>query len=79
MLNLSLYNGIPTKKEIAINQFWNIVRDSKKKPFLYQKYLYLKKLETGSYKGYWGVFTQDKKPNKSEIGEDNFKFIWRVK
>lgn len=79
MLNLSIYNGIPIHKETAIKQFWNMVKDSEKKPFLYQNFLFLKKLDNGKYKGCYSVFTQDKEPINCEIGEDNFKFIWRVK
>jgi hypothetical protein len=78
MINLSKFWGIPASKEVAIKQFWEIVQDSIKKPYLYLDYLVLRKIEEGQYKGYWGVYTQDKKPKHYETGKDKFKFIWRT-
>ena len=79
MINLSLYNGVPSNKDVGIKQFWEMVRDSKKKPFLYLRYIVLKKNTQGKYKSYWSVWTQDKKPKQYERGKDKFKFIWDTK
>lgn len=79
MINLSLYDGIPINKKVGIKQFWEMVRDSKKKPFLYSRYLFLAKNKHGKYKDYYSVYTQNKKPVNFEIGEDKFKFVWDTK
>ena len=60
-VNLSKFNGIPTKKGDAVEQFKKLVKEEKKKPLA--KYLVLKKLKKGMYKGNYSTFAYETRPS----------------
>jgi hypothetical protein len=65
--NLSKYHGIPTTIESAKKQYDEIIRKNKGRPFYRGRYLVLKKLKSGQYKGNYSVFIYETKPTKRYI------------
>lgn len=59
-VNLSKFHGVPIKKKTAEEQFRKLVKEEQKKPLA--KYLVLKKLEKGMYKGNYSTFAYETKP-----------------
>jgi len=59
-VNLSKFDGVPTKKSVAIEQFKKLVKEEQRKPMA--KYLVLKKLNQGKYKGNYSTFAYETRP-----------------
>jgi len=61
-VNLSLFEGVPTKLSVAKKQFKEIYRRESFIPFSRGRWLVLKKEKSGKYKGYYGTYIYETKP-----------------
>ena len=61
-VNISLFNGVPTTYAGAVRQFKQLYEMEKKRAFNRGRYLVLKRLKEGMYKGYWSTFVYETKP-----------------
>lgn len=84
-INLSLFDGVPTKLSVAIEQFNKHKRNPRRygisKSYgngLFKSkggFLVLKKLDKGKYKGYWSTFWYGTKPLKTK----GIIKIWKIR
>lgn len=65
---LSRFHGIPTTKNDGLRQYSKIARENFNRPYYRGRYLVLKKIKKGKYKGCFGVYLYETKP-KSKRGK----------
>jgi len=62
-VNLSKFDGIPTKLSTAKNQFNKLYKEESKRAFNKGRWTVLKKETSGPYKGYYGTYIYSTKPS----------------
>ena len=72
-INLSLYDGVPTKLDVAKRQFYKLYREESKRAFNKGRWIVLKRETSGKYKGYWGTYIYSTKPSGSFILKKQIK------
>lgn len=61
-VNLSLFEGVPSKRKKALEQFKELKRKEANRPFNKGRYLVLKTAKTGKYKGLAMNYIYETKP-----------------
>ena len=72
MILLSLYEGVPATLESGLEQYERLKAKFRKKDywffgFWHKGYLALKKIERGKYKGCFGVYQYEGRPNTKTV------------
>lgn len=64
MINLSIYNGVPTTEQVAREQFKEHIENPRRFGLFKSDggFLVLRKITQGKYKGCWGTYWYSNKP-----------------